>query len=105
MNKINHPEEERRILERRNFFKTLAAGSVGAIVLSSSKNVSAIVSSSKPGNPIPEKKKVLMKVGCQSGGTTVENLEFKARHGVFNIDGGAPKYIEGVGWSAQKNSR
>ncbi len=98
MNKINHPEEERRILERRNFFKTLAAGSVGAIVLSSSKNVSAIVSSSKPGNPIPEKKKVLMKVGCQSGGTTVENLEFKARHGVFNIDGGAPKYIEGVGW-------
>lgn len=39
-----------------------------------------------------------MKVGCQSGGTTKENLEFKARHGVFNIDGGAPKMIEGFGW-------
>lgn len=39
-----------------------------------------------------------MKVGCQSGGTTVEELEFKARHGVFNIDGGASKYIPGVGW-------
>lgn len=44
------------------------------------------------------KRKVLMKVGCQSGGTTKENLEFKARCGVYHIDGGAPKMIEGVGW-------
>ena len=42
-----------------------------------------------------------MKVGCQSGGTTKENLEFKARCGVFNIDGGAPKMIEGVGWDLE----
>ena len=39
-----------------------------------------------------------MKVGCQSGGTSIENLEFKARHGVFHIDGGSPKMIEGKGW-------
>ena len=41
---------------------------------------------------------MLMKVGCQHGGTGKENLEYLARHGVFNIDGGAPKVIEGVGW-------
>lgn len=42
-----------------------------------------------------------MKVGCQSGGTSKENLEFKARHGVYHIDGGAPKMIEGVGWDLE----
>jgi mannonate dehydratase len=47
---------------------------------------------------VGQKKKVLMQVGCQSGGTSVKNLEFKARHGVFNIDGGAPKVIDGLGW-------
>jgi mannonate dehydratase len=44
------------------------------------------------------RKPMLMKVGCQHGGTSKENLEFLARHGVFNVDGGAPKVIEGVGW-------
>jgi len=46
----------------------------------------------------PAKKPMLMKVGCQHGGTTRENLEFLARHGVFNMDGGSPKVVEGVGW-------
>ena len=86
-------------IERRKFVKTVAAGSVGAIALISANVTSAsALSSSKGGSPAPEKKKMLMKVGCQSGGTTVPELEFKARHGVFNIDGGAPKYIPGVGW-------
>ena len=49
----------------------------------------------------PLKKKMLMKVGTQQGGTGKENLEFLARHGVFNMDGGAPKFIEGVGWDLE----
>lgn len=43
-------------------------------------------------------KPMLIKVGCQHGGTNKENLEFLARLGVFNMDGGAPKIVEGVGW-------
>lgn len=46
----------------------------------------------------PDVKPMLMKVGCQHGGTGKENLEFLARHAVFNMDGGSPKLIEGVGW-------
>ena len=61
---------------------------------------SQVSSDSKIGN-----RKVLMKVGCQSGGTTIENLEFKARHGVFNIDGGMPEIIEGVGWDLEDSMR
>ena len=49
----------------------------------------------------PAKKKALMKVGCQHGGTGKENLEYLARHGVFNMDGGAPKFIDGVGWDLE----
>ncbi len=49
----------------------------------------------------PAVKPLLMKVGCQHGGTTKENLEFLARYGVFNMDGGAPKVIPGVGWDLQ----
>ncbi len=87
-------------MERRNFVKSITIGSVGALALGSS------VSASNSGNitsenPSPAAKKVLMKVGCQSGGTTIENLEFKARHGVFNIDGGSPKFIKGVGWDLE----
>ena len=85
-------------MERKTFFRLFGAGSVGIAT------IPAIVSSvafrndrGKSGNSQP-KKKVLMKVGCQSGGTTKENLEFKARCGVYNIDGGSPKMIEGVGW-------
>lgn len=41
---------------------------------------------------------MLMKVGCQHGGTDKNNLEFLARHGVYHIDGGSPRMIDGVGW-------
>ena len=47
------------------------------------------------------KRPMLMKVGCQRGGTGDENLEFLARHGVLHMDGGAPKMIEGVGWDLE----
>ena len=41
---------------------------------------------------------MMMKVGTQHGGTGIKNLEFLARHGVFHMDGGSPRMIEGVGW-------
>ena len=50
---------------------------------------------------VQTKKPMLMKVGCQHGGTGKSNLEFLARHGVFNMDGGSPKSIEGVGWDLE----
>jgi mannonate dehydratase len=46
----------------------------------------------------PKESKLLMHPGCQHGGTDKQNLEFLARHGVFHIDGGSPKFIEGKGW-------
>jgi mannonate dehydratase len=89
-------------MERRKFVKAITAGSVGATALAGS--VHAATSGSEHTHNMDKKKpikKVLMKVGCQSGGTSIENLEFKARHGVFNIDGGMPKTIKGVGWDLQ----
>ncbi len=77
-------------MKRRNFFKVSAAGSMGALAATHGSAKAATVST------LP--KEVKMHVGCQSGGTSIENLEFKARHGVFNIDGGMPKSIKGVGW-------
>ena len=47
------------------------------------------------------KKRPRMKVGSQQGGITKENLEFWTRHGVFHVDGGAPKFIPGVGWDLE----
>jgi len=79
-------------MKRSNFLKTVAAGSVSAAVLHTEK-----VLAQTPNSP----KKILMKAGCQSGGTTIENLEFKARHGIFNIDGGSPKTIPGKGWDLE----
>ena len=80
-------------MKRRNLLKIITTSSVGASgfypTLAKAEN-----------RPEP-KKKVLMQVGCQSGGTSIENLEFKARHGVFNIDGGAPKTIKGKGWDLE----
>ena len=79
-------------MKRKNFFKTITLGTLGATAMTSYKADADEIITAKP------KKKVLMKVGCQSGGTSIENLEFKARHGVFHIDGGSPKMIEGKGW-------
>lgn len=77
-------------MKRRNFVKVTAAGSMGALGINSQR--------AKASGTTTPKKPVLMKVGCQHGGTGKENLEFLARHGVFHMDGGAPKEIEGVGW-------
>ncbi|WP_421827458.1 mannonate dehydratase [Larkinella sp.] len=76
-------------MKRKSFIKVMAASSVGAAAFGAEQARAEVKAAPK---------KVLMKVGCQSGGTTVENLEFKARHGVFNLDGGSPVTIPGKGW-------
>ena len=82
-------------MKRKNFIKVIGAGSIGTLA---TFFTGCTFSGTANGTP---KKKVLMKVGCQSGGTTERNLEFKARYGVYNIDGGAPRMIEGVGWDLE----
>ncbi|CCH54399.1 Mannonate dehydratase [Fibrisoma limi BUZ 3] len=79
-------------MNRKKFIRVVATGSVGAAAFGTEQaTANAERNKAKP-------KKVLMKVGCQTGGTSKENLEFKARHGVYNLDGGAPKTIPGKGW-------
>jgi mannonate dehydratase len=88
-----------RKIERRSFVKSLTAGSMSATVFGGSLGLAGFVQDqSVLEKNSQQNKKVLMKVGCQSGSTSEKDLEFKARHGVFNIDGGSPKYIEGIGW-------
>lgn len=77
-------------MKRRNFFKVSAATSLGALALGSARQ--------KERKPVRKKEDGVMHVGCQHGGTSKENLEFWARHGVFHVDAGSPKMIEGVGW-------
>lgn len=81
-------------MKRRNVLKTMTLGAILPSVFSFNQSKAA---NTDKGLNLP-KQKILMKAGCQSGGTTVENLEFKARHGIFNIDGGMPKFVEGKGW-------
>jgi mannonate dehydratase len=89
-------------MERRDALKTMAIGSLAPSVFSPEQGKQAQVLNT---SPTPRNRKVLMNVGCQTGGTTVENLEFKARHGVFNIDGDWPKTIEGKGWDLEDSLR
>ncbi len=91
-------------IKRRNLLKIVSRGSLWALALGGTSNLAgcskseAVIAEQAPSEP---KKKVLMKVGCQHGGTGKDNLEYLARHGVFNMDGGAPKFIEGVGWDLE----
>ena len=85
--------------------KLFASGTAGALT-TASVAMGADRSESRPSakNIMPVKK-LLMKVGCQSGGTSEENLAFKARHGVYNMDGGMPKFIPGKGWDLEDSLR
>jgi len=79
-------ENKRNAIRRRSFVKAISFSSVGAAIFGANRKAVAQRQSQEfASNKPPTNKKVLMKVGCQSGGTTKENLEFKARHGVFNI--------------------
>ncbi|MBD3628833.1 mannonate dehydratase [Cyclobacterium sp.] len=92
-------------LHRRKFVKLFASGTAGAFAAASAAFGTENSPDQRPGKATARKKEVLMKVGCQSGGTSEENLAFKARHGVFNMDGGMPKFIEGKGWDLEDSLR
>jgi mannonate dehydratase len=87
-------------MKRRKAISSLIKSSLGATAMVGS--MGSITAGCKSANGKKQmtqaKKPMLMKVGSQHGGTGKENLEFLARHGVFNLDGGAPRMIEGVGW-------
>jgi mannonate dehydratase len=85
-------------MKRRTFTKILTAGAATAI--------SGVgVSCAKGQQPKSAEKPATMHVGCQRGSVTKEELEFKARHSVFHIDGSAPKEIPGVGWDIKDARR
>src|SRR5262245_47974301 len=70
-------------MKRREFILSTAAG--------------AVLSAATPlgsAEAAPGRKPVLMKLGCQSGPTSDQRLQFFARHGVRNICG-APEAIDG----------
>jgi mannonate dehydratase len=87
-------------MNRRKAISSLIKSSLGAIaVVGSAGSITAGYQSVAGKKQMtPGVKPMLMKVGCQHGGTGKENLEFLARHGVFNMEGESPKMIEGVGW-------
>ncbi|EON78167.1 Mannonate dehydratase [Lunatimonas lonarensis] len=102
----NSNQAKTETIQRRSFVKLLSAGSVGAIALG--QTLSSCTSSQdaqEASTTTAKPKKVLMKLGCQSGGTTEENLAFKARHGVFHLDGGMPAFVEGKGWDLEDSLR
>lgn len=97
-------------ISRREAVSSLIKGSIGAAAVYGS--ISAITNSCKSPNeknaiiPVSStpKKPILMKVGCQHGGTGKKNLEFLARHGVFHLDpgnGDMPKFIPNIGWDLE----
>ena len=87
-------------IKRRNLLKTITKGYFGALAFGSASAISTGCGQKKEDKPTP-KKKVQMKIGCQHGGTGKKNLEFLARHGVYNMDGGSPEFIEGIGWDLE----
>ena len=102
MDQNKNQEQDLNNMQSRGFVKAITASTIGTAMFGTAAAAPFVGADSQPSENKPmQKKKVLMKVGCQSGGTTVENLEFKARHGVFNIDGGTPKEIPGKGWDLE----
>ena len=95
---------------RREVLASVAKGSIGATAAIGSVGLFAADGQPSENSSAKQAKKpVFMKVGSQRGGAGKKNLEFMARHGVFNIDPGSPKSIKGVGWDladslAQKNA-
>ncbi len=85
-------------MKRRTFNKLVTAGAASAMA-------AGTLSCSSIAKASVAKKPALMHVGCQRGDVTKEELEFKARHGVYHIDGRSPKLIEGVGWDLQDAKR
>jgi mannonate dehydratase len=92
-----------KTINRRKALSSIVKGSIGSTLTIGS--VASIITGCQHTEGKVEmmqaKRPVLMNVGCQHGGTGKSNLEFLARHGVFHMDGGSPKMIEGVGWDLE----
>jgi mannonate dehydratase len=87
-------------MKRRNFVKLVAAGSVGAAAgaignARASTHTATWPTVAAPRAPTSGR----MVVGCQSRrGTSRENLEFLARHGVFHMDPWEPQTLDDGRW-------
>lgn len=85
-------------MKRRDFVKAAAAGSVGM----AAGGVTAIGSAGAQAAAAPGR----MVVGCQSRrGTSKENLEYLARHGVFHMDPWEPKVLPDRTWDLEDAKR
>lgn len=76
MNPNNDLQEKLQKTDRRQFIKVLSAGSMGALATSSSLGSCASKQENAQEGSTNTKKKVLMKLGCQYGSVTEENLSF-----------------------------
>ena len=68
------------MLRRREFVSLAAAGATGAAALH-------MAGGAVPAAPAPQRKRALMKLGCQNSPTDTKRLQFFARHGVKNVCG------------------
>ena len=86
-------------LKRRDLLKFIPGGAIGALLGGTASSCTEAKTEESSFSMLP--KPMLMSVGSQRGGTGKENLEFWARHGVYHVDGGSPKFIEGKGWDLE----
>lgn len=85
-------------MERRSFVKVMAAGSMGAATgtVGVAGAQPAPTRIAKTGHSAQAERMV---IGCQSrDGTSREDLEFLARHGVYHMDAGSPASLEDGRW-------
>lgn len=88
-------------MKRKSFVKLLTTGSLVSVGAAGT----AFGRSNREEKRRQSPKEVRLKLGCQSGGASRENLEFKARHGVYHFDPGQPERIDGVGWDLDDSLR
>ncbi len=99
-------------MKRKDFLRNITTGSLGAAALgglagSSRKPAENKTAESSSATNIPKDDldTPRMVVGCQSGNEADDNLQFKARHGVYHFDPGSPRTIEGEGWDLDDSLR
>lgn len=91
-------------MKRREFMKLAAAGTAGAVA--GSVGVVSI-GAARPGRSASAPAQAgRMVVGCQSRrGTSREDLEFLARHGVYHMDPGEPRVLDDRRWDLEDAQR
>lgn len=86
-------------MERRNFLKAAAVGSLGLAMGTVAGRASVGDNRESTPDSVRPSTAGRMVVGCQSRrGTSKENLEFLARHGVFHMDPGEPRVLADGRW-------